>query len=664
MRTDQRNSNGRNRSGTSRGQARRDDYYDDRYDARYDDGYGSYDDGYGYDAYPDERVSRSGRSSSRSGNGSRQRQGQRSRRSYGGGNNRRRRRRNSAASVAVIILLIIILGGAFGLKLFLDKYSYSKEKADMKEYFAITDESDVPLVWNNEISETRAKLIDGTYYMDLQSVQKNLNKRFYYGVQNDSDENGMIIYCLPTDKLTVQVGSKDVVSSDGTDTKDYVPAVRDGDTVYLALDFVREYTNFDYATFQGPNRIRITTATDPITTATINKKTQIRKSGGIKSDVLEELDENAKVTVLEQMDTWSKVASEDAIIGYVENKRLGKTEQTTPEPVTDYAEPEFTRKLHGSGGKINMAFHAVFGVGGNDTVWNDTANTKDVNVLAPTWFWVSDNDGNFENAARQDYVDYAHSIGMEVWAVVDNFNSTNLPDHNTFLHTLDARTNLINNLMAQVDAFNLDGINVDFEQIEEDNGQNYIEFIRELSIACRNKGITLSVDDYVPYEFNDFYDIAEQGVFADYVVIMGYDEHYAGSQEAGSVASIGYVTDGIKYAVEKVEKSRVINAIPFYSRIWKTKDGVVTSEAFGMQDIANYISENGMSVSWSTEAGQNYAEQTRDDGTLVQIWIEDTQSIQSKLDAMTAADIGGVAEWKLEFDVPEVWDVIANYMEQ
>lgn len=381
--------------------------------------------------------------------------------------------------------------------------------------------------------------------------------------------------------------------------------------------------------------------------------------------MLEDVAKDSTVTVLEQMENWSRVQSSDAVIGYIENKRLGDIQETTRSQPTDYQEPEFTRNLHATATKINMAFHAVYGVGGNDTVWADTANTRDVNVLAPTWFWVCDNDGNFTNAARQDYVDYAHSQGMEVWAVVDNFNSTELPDNNTFLHTLDARTNLISQLMTQVDAFGLDGINVDFEQIESSNGQNYIEFIRELSIACRNKGITLSVDDYVPYEYNDFYDMEEQGVFADYVVVMGYDEHTNGSSEAGSVASIGYVTDGIRYATEKVQdKSRIINAIPFYSRIWFTKGGQLTCEAYGMQDIQNYIQENGMTTTWNAEAGQNYAEMTRSDGTFVQIWIEDTQSVKEKLDVMQSAGIGGVAEWKLEFDVPAVWDVIHDYMSQ
>ena len=294
------------------------------------------------------------------------------------------------------------------------------------------------------------------------------------------------------------------------------------------------------------------------------------------------------------------------------------------------------------------------------------AQTKTVNIVAPTWYWVSDNDGNVEKAATQEYVNQAHSMGCQVWAVVDNINSSSLQqlDNHTFLTTLDARTNLISQLTDEAKTYGFDGINVDFELIPEENGEDYIEFIRELSIACRNAGIILSVDTYPNFSFNSHYHLDEQGVFADYIVIMGYDEHYAGSQEAGSVASISYVTQGIQMALnDGIAKDRLVNAIPFYSRVWETDGGQVSSKALGMQDIQDYIQAHGMSVNWSAEAGQNYAE-TTEDGRKIQIWVEDAQSIQQKLDVMQSFGIKGVAEWRLQFETADVWDTISNYMNQ
>ena len=526
---------------------------------------------------------------------------------------------------------------------------------------AITSEADVPVVWGNELSEVRARYVDGTYYMDLASVKKGLNARFYYGVQNAQDQNGHVIYCLPTYKVLAPLDSSEVYFGSEARAFDYIPARRIDGEVYLALNFVKQYTNFTFRAFENPRRLQVESVWTPQTVADIRKDTQIRRSGGVKSEILRELEADETVTILEPMETWTKVKTNDAIIGYVENKRLSETRETSPIPDMSYTEPDYQRKLLGT--KVNMAFHAIFSTGGNQTLYGDIAQTKTVNVIAPTWYWVLDNAGNISSFATQDYVDACHNMGKQVWAVVDNFNSQTLPDHNTFLQTLESRANLINQLIAQTKNFGIDGINVDLELIEESNGENYIEFIRELSIACRNNSITLSVDNYVPYTFNDFYNIREQGVFADYVVVMGYDEHFAGSTEAGSVASIGYVTDGLRYTTDRVEKSRVINAIPFYARIWFTKEGSVTSEAYGMQDIQNYIRNHNMYVTWNADAGQNYAETTEND-TFIQIWVEDAQSIQTKLDSMTSVGIGGVAEWKLGFETADIWDVIANYMAQ
>ena len=649
----------------------RDDYAEESYayrDARYED------DSYG------ESVSRRGERRSRAaGNG---RDGRKSAASSGkkrknqkaaapryaagnGSSRKKKRKKKKKSPVLAIVLMILVLIIAFGAKLFLDRYSYSTEQADLAAHFGVQGDSDVPIVWGNELSEIHARLIDGRYYMDLASVKSKLNNRFYYGKQNSSDETGMILYCLPTDKIKAVVGSSEISTDQGgTQAMDYAPAVNVDGTIYLALDFVRQYTNFGMNAFENPNRLQIDTSWEDQTVATVSHKTQIRTSGGIKSPVLEQLEKGDKVTVLEQMDTWSKVKSADSVIGYVENRRLSDLQTQTPTPVTDYTEPEFTHLTFD--GKINMAFHNVWGSQGNGTLASYMAPTKTVNVVAPTWYWVSDNDGNMEKAATQEYVTQAHSMGCQVWAVVDNINSTSLQqlDNHTFLTTLDSRTNLIGQLVQEAKTYGFDGINVDFELIPEENGEDYIEFIRELSIACRNAGIFLSADTYPNFSYNSLYHLDEQGVFLDYVVIMGYDEHYGGSQEAGSVASISYVTQGIQLALDDgISKDRLINAVPFYSRVWTTENGQLSSIALGMQEVQDYIQAHGMTQTWNAETGQNYAE-TTEDGKKIQIWVEDAQSIRQKLDVMQSFGIKGVAEWKLQFETADVWDVISNYMNQ
>ena len=233
----------------------------------------------------------------------------------------------------------------------------------------------------------------------------------------------------------------------------------------------------------------------------------------------------------------------------------------------------------------------------------------------------------------------------------------------SFLTSDESRSAVITKVVDSVKAMGIEGINVDIEGITSDYGEDYIEFIRELSIVCRREGIVLSVDNYVPYNFNDHYRIEEQGLFADYVVIMGYDEHYAGSKEAGSVASIEYVTYGIEEALKMVPAEKLINGIPFYPRIWKTTAEGLSSEAYGMDQIQQFIANHHMTVEWNAAACQNYAEVHEDDASY-QIWVEDAESIEKKLEVMQSHKIAGVAEWCLGMESSDVWDVISEYMEK
>lgn len=394
--------------------------------------------------------------------------------------------------------------------------------------------------------------------------------------------------------------------------------------------------------------------------ATITKDTQLRYQGGIKSDILTDVSEGDKVIILEQMETWTKVKTGDAFIGYVENKKLSEPFADTPAPVTDYVEPVYESNTRDH--KINLAWHAVAGVAGNDTLSEVMAQTKSINVISPTWFALSDNAGNFTSYATAEYVTQAHNMGLEVWGLVDNFTNEGIDTYEVLAGTT-TRTYLINGLIDTALAYDLDGINIDFENISLDAGEPFIEFIRELSIPCRQHGLVLSVDNYVPMGYTSHYNRKEQGVVADYVIIMGYDEHYNGSETAGSVASINFVEKGIADTVAEVPANKVINAIPFYTRIWETNGTTVSSQAVGMELAQQYISDHGIDISWDEVTCQNYGEY-QSGSSYYQLWLEDADSIRVKLNIMSKYGIAGVAEWKLGFETASIWDVIEEYMNQ
>lgn len=556
--------------------------------------------------------------------------------------------------IIAIVLIIVIAAAGFGVKL-LDKYSYSKERADLTEYFGVMGSDDVPVILQDERIEEHAKLWDGVCYFDLATVHKYFNARFY-----EDKKEGLLLYALPDTIVRTEIGT-DVLTKGGESQKrDYVIARYEGDMLYIAADYVKEYANFSYELFTEPNHMQVYTEWNERQVAAIAKDTQVRYQGGIKSDILTDVYKGDEVVILEEMENWTKVKTKDAFIGYVENKRLEGQRTQTPIPVTDYVEPVYESNTRDY--KINMAWHGVGSVEGNDTLDAMLANTKSINVISPTWFTLVGNQGDFSSFATQSYVDKAHEKGLEVWALVGNVESVDVDMYEVLAGTTN-RTHLIDGLINTALEYGLDGLNIDFENISLDAGEPFIEFIRELSIPCREHGIVLSVDNYVPMGHTDHYNRAEQGIVADYVVIMGYDEHYGGSAEAGSVASINFVESGIANTVEQVPANKVINGIPFYTRIWETAGTNVTSQAVGMEMAQAYIREHDIVTRWDEVTCQNYGEYQAGD-SFCQVWLEDAESIRVKLNIMQKYGIAGVAEWKLGFEEPSVWDVIEEYMNQ
>lgn len=589
---------------------------------------------------------------------SRRRSGSRSR-SRRGSRRRPRRRFNPAV---FIIALILILGAVFvvqsgeDLDSLVHMFSYSNKKADLKAYFDIKGKDDVAIVLGDEYIEKRAKLWDGEYYVDLEVIRNNINPKFYY-----SKEDGTLKYTTPDTIITSNIGENSWTDSNGgAGEEKYVISKEGDDTLYVALEYVKKYSNFAYEAFTEPNHIQLTTKWDEQAVATIARRTDLRVKGGPKSDVLRRLNKGEEVVLLEEFENWIQVKSADSLIGYIEKKKLKDPKKVTPEPVTDYQEPEYTRikKDH----LINLAFHSIASEAGNATLTDYISNTKGINVIAPQWLYFEDAEGTVGSIGSADYVKEAHAAGMDVWVIFDDMKNNDKFKLMELLPYAEKRAKIIKEALAQVALLGADGLNLDFESIlSEEKSQPFIEFVREMSIACRQQGIVFSIDNYYPI-YNKFMNIKEQGVVADYIILMGYDEHTDGG-EPGPNSSIGFVEQGLDLVLQDVDPSKVINAVPFYSRAWQEKDGKYGSYVQHMKNVQEYLSTNGISVSWDEEAGQNYGEGTTKDGSPCKIWVEDSQSIAKKIEAMKARNIAGIAEWAIGQESSDVWDVITSYTE-
>lgn len=564
--------------------------------------------------------------------------------------------------VLVALVLIVIIGAATAGTIVFDKYSYSKETADLREYFGVQGD-ELAIILQDERIEEKAHYINNTCYFDLDTVHKYFNDTFYV-----DEKEGLLLYALPTvvDRYTLEEGP---VSVNGEKS----PVYRDGESIYLAAELVKKYTNYSYEVYDL--RVQVYTEWGQKRAATVEKETQIRLKGGIKSLILRELSAEEQVEVLERMEKWSKVKTTDALIGYVENKYLSEEIQLTEAAVTDYVEPEYTTKQ--LDGKVCLGWHSIGGIGGNDTLESMVADTKGMNVIAPTWFSLSDNEGGYESFASASYVKRAHDMGLQVWGVLDDFNySLTHTDAQVevfeVLSSTASRNRLIEAIVEEAVTLGLDGINLDFEaQPSEEKyhkyKQDFAQFVREMSVACRLNSLTFSVDNPVPGPNNTYLRRDVQGKVADYVIIMGYDEHLNTNGVASSAASINFVSNGIDDTLKQVPKEKVVNGIPFYGMLCKTQKNETTQREeviysdLTVENVQDFMDRVGQTGTWDEEAQQLYAEWSSG-GVKYQLWAETKESILVKLNVMRVREIAGVAVWCLGSETPDVWEAISAYL--
>ena len=539
----------------------------------------------------------------------------------------------SIIAVAVLVILVAILGIVTHVVM---KYIPSSEKMDLNEYYGEMADGEIALVIGTEKLEERGLVVGDRVYLPLDVVNTYLNQRYYW-----DSANQQILYATPSE-LTSESASSE--AGDKVWVKD--------DKVYLNLTYVQEFTDLDAYITKDPYRIAIQYKFKNVKTVTVKKNTSIRYRGGIKSAILTSVKKGTKLRLIEEMENWDQVATDDGYIGYIDKKKVGEAEKTK-------FERSFNREQYSyltMDSKVNMVWHQVTSTDANAYFADATANMTGVNVISPTWFYLTDTSGNIASIASADYVSQAHEKGLQVWGLIDNF--TQEVSTTETLSSTAARQNIISQLIQAAKDVGMDGINVDFESLSEDVGTHFLEFLRELSIECHKNNLVLSVDNPVPEDFTSHYDRAEQGRVVDYVIIMGYDEHYVGS-EAGSVASLPWVEQGVQDTLKEVPAKRVINAIPFYTRLWRTTGGNVTSEAIGMDQAQQTIADNNVETYWDKTTSQNYGKYDIDNSTY-QIWIEDAQSVAEKVKLVSKYDLAGVSAWKLGFENSGIWKVISD----
>lgn len=558
--------------------------------------------------------------------------------------------KKKAAPVLVVLILIVLVGAAGVGSFLINRYKPGTEYMAGNEYFNLTDENSVALIQNGELLEEQAVLIGGEPYAAYTYVESQLNSCFYW----DEETKGIL--------LTTSGGVQTLLPGDAAvaKTPGGQPAVQqesDG-KVYISLDVVKEYTDLDYAYYSNPNRVVIRNEWDGVEQATVQSDTaQVRQKGGIKSLILADVQKGDTLLYLENLDNWCKVMTADGYTGYIRTEDISEPEAIEARTAKKDSYERITRDH-----KINLVWHQSTSTESNDAMAEMTAEMTGVNVISPTWFSVTDETGTISSLASADYLKLAHEAGREVWGLIDNFNEAF--DETTDLAYASVRSRIIEQLLAEAASCGMDGINVDFENLKEAGIPHYLQFLRELTSAAHAQNLVVSVDTPVPQAYTMYYQRGEQARFVDYMIVMAYDEHFAGSEEAGSVSSLPFVQQAVEEMTRVMPADQVICGIPFYTRVWTEKFGqsAITSEVLGMDGAKNYAKENQMTETWDASLGQNVATVETSDARYT-IWMEDEQSMEEKLKVIQSADLAGVAEWKLGFECADVWSLISEYIE-
>ena len=367
-----------------------------------------------------------------------------------------------------------------------------------------------------------------------------------------------------------------------------------------------------------------------------------------------EWDNNIRTVIIETPINEPK--DENVTINIIENITEATTQNTT-QATENIVEPDPNQKQDGIKIVWDQTYKSI-----NDKE-EKRVPINGLHVLSPTWFEIKNIQGDIEDKGSIDYARWAKEQGYKLWGLVTNsFDKT--ITHNT-LSDPQKRMKIINTLVQYAKKYDLDGINIDFESVAKEDGDYYLQFIKEATPIFKQNNLVVSVDMYVPAPWNKHYHMEEVGKIVDYVIIMAYDEHYSTSKESGSVSSLPWAEKYMIEATKLVPKDKLIMGIPFYTRVWtetKKPDGSVSvvSKALKMDDAKKLLEDNNAKIVWDEKTKQHYGEYFSN-GTYKKIWLEDEASIEERMNLARKLDVKGIAAWKRGFENNKTWDIINKY---
>ena len=551
--------------------------------------------------------------------------------------------------IAIISAVILVLGKK------LDFSGSNNTEVSLTDYYKLP-EGEARLVVDLIKSDENAVIKDGKTYLPYSAAEKMMPRIFYDALDD------VAVYTTATEKYVYTAGEKEYQVNGKDETEEVPSFIEDGGNLYVALNFIEKWHEMKAEVYENPGRVVIFDENNAeYEYAGVKSDTALREAGDKKEPILKELKEGEKVYLLEGTgNDYTRVFTEDGVTGYIKTSDLDTDN-------IEHKKYSFDREKEDTGytsitrdEPIVLGWHQVTSTAANSSLGTALAKAEGLNVISPTWFGVADSEGEVTSLASKDYVTKLKAINVDVWPLISDFNKD--VDYNRLFMSTTTRGNLIKNIIYFIEEYNLDGINIDFEHIKSSYAAGNIEFLRELSIEMRSRKKVLSVDNYIPLEFNAFYNIKEQGIVSDYLCVMAYDEHYSGSPKAGSVSSLSWVKNSIENTVRSAPMKKLIVGLPFYTRLWReAHTGKLTSRALSMDGGLNLVNSNKAKKEWDKEKGQYYAE-WKDGKDRMRIWLEEEKSLEAKLKLVEKDKVAGIAFWKLGLERKEAWNSVTDWL--
>lgn len=545
-------------------------------------------------------------------------------------------------NIFIVIVFLVLVGGVFYLS-----PNYIREDYDGKTKVLINN-NNVTLKMKNDVYIDE----NNNVFLSLADVRNYFDKYIEY-----DKENGSIV---TTSEINIaKMSTKDnKITINGQEEELNSSAIEKNETIYLPFSEISEKVyDVDLEYIKDTNTIIIDSLDRKQEVANTTKETKLKYKPQTLSGTLEKLEANEQVVYIEETNNWAEVRSKDGTIGYVKKEDLGNVE------VTREAK-EYIDKVEG---KVNLVWDYYYEYA---KAPDRTGETMDgVNVVSPSFFSLErGSNGEIYDNAKDDgaeYIEWAHNNNYQVWAM---FSNNSLKDTTSqILNDYEKRETMIENLMDLVEEYNLDGVNVDFENMNESDKDVYSRFLIELAPRLKKIGKTLSVDVTAPDGSETWslcFDRNTIANVADYIVFMAYDQYGTSSNKAGTTAGYNWVEANVKKFLgqEDVDPEKIILGIPLYMRLWEEEeDGTAKPEVVNMKDMFDVLPENQVAT-WDEELKQYYVEY-EEDGKTYKMWVENEKSVGEKINLANQYNLAGIAFWEKDRETnDEFWTFVKEQL--